>query len=357
MRQTETLIPPTIPYPDSKRVPEATLGRNVVEEGEKTVYHDFMADQLQRVTEQATILKQQEVLPRQEEPVGRKISKFKGELATPEEERFINHASSIRDVDIDSNIRFAHYNRDYQAISLKNTRARLRNMDLDMYSELGLSLYCNLEAPKFFTEIKRQEAPESSWRTWLSDGASDEHLTNFLQWHVDAMERKNADPERQRKYELSRKSYKAMLSKGIEEGWLSPDAEEAIQKVDDIKIYQGDIFDTFLRGTDGYHRSSGGYIVVTGFDQGIVDHEENHAVLGSLSSRWRKEAATEHIVQAGRHGQPDVMDPAKRSNDSESYAEERGLYSDFLGGLPAVSLLWHTRRGTVRRPTIGLKRL
>lgn len=331
MKQVEiqSLIPPEPTPPAEKTVHSRVLGKSIVEGEEKAVYHDFAAERLEGVVNEAEALREAKVMPRRKGVIRQQVARFTGKLMTPQEAYLVNYANSAKR-EIDFETTSAESERRYGKTKLSWLRRGLESLDLGMLQEMAFSIYC-ASAGEFFKSVKQQQSPESSWRTWLSTEASDEYLINFLQWHVNTMEQRAIDPEVQQKHELSRKKYKESLAVGIREGWLHEDAQEAIAKTDEIHIYEGDIFDTFLKDIGGYH-TAGSKDVVLGLavGQASVNHELNHAVLGDFSSRWRREAATEHIASALTFGAPEVMDPDKRNDERHIYTEERALFAALL---------------------------
>lgn len=217
--------------------------------------------------------------------------------------------------------------------------ARQTLLNLPETGQKYIERYCEKQAPDFFRTVKRGSGGENlSWTSWLGNAANDEQLLNFLQWHTDRLERQQTNPYTTRLIEKERAKYKAGLRLGIDKGWLHPDAQTALEEVEDIKVYLGDYFDTTMREWGGYHIRGSDRVVIASAHgkkwqrrqlkkeiKRAANHEFNHAVLGELSSTWLDEAATEHIAQVISDGEPTVINPAKRSGSDGAYVEERAL--------------------------------
>ncbi|HZL08293.1 MAG TPA: hypothetical protein VFC50_03805 [Candidatus Dormibacteraeota bacterium] len=196
----------------------------------------------------------------------------------------------------------------------------------------------------------KKERRDISWADWLGQEANDQQLLNFLQWHVAAIEKHQADPEVQAEVDAQRSAYKSGLAKAIEEGWLHEGAEAAIKKVDGVRVYTGDIFDTILQDMGGYHvRGTDAIVIAAPDDLGseghakthrikrAAKHEFNHAVLGMFGARFADEAITEHIAEALDKGEPEILDPANRKDDERIYENERALMAAVLSqGFEAI---------------------
>jgi hypothetical protein len=177
-------------------------------------------------------------------------------------------------------------------------------------------------------------------RQWMAEEATDDQLTNFLQWHTHMIDVQQTNPEAQKKFEATREEYKKDVAKGIEGGWLHTDAELAIQKVDAVRVVVGDVFDTIMQERGGYHIRQSDHVVValgkgeTEAEQSValqinadhaLKHEFNHAALGQYENhRWLDEALTEHIAEVFKDGSVEIIDPNKRPNQG-TYADERLL--------------------------------
>lgn len=244
---------------------------------------------------------------------------------------------------------------------------RQRLLGLEPKQRDVLEDYCQSSVPDFLLDVKdhvagndrnvswigwlgrrarsKKASAKTSWADWLGEGASDEQLLNFLQWHVAAIEKHQTDPEVQAEIEAQRSAYKSGVVKAVEEGWLHEDAMAAVKKVDGIAVYTGDIFDTLLQEMGGYHTRGTDYVIVAAPDDLSEDddmdtkvwnmrraakHELNHALLGLFEWRWVDEAMTEHIAQALDNGEPEILAPAKRTADWRIYENERALMAAVL---------------------------
>ncbi len=228
---------------------------------------------------------------------------------------------------------------------LKNVRTRLsgltpENQDL-------LENYCARIVPWGLKKDRGKHGQNSNWTTWLGTKANDGELTKFLRWHVEKIESQQAEPAAQTAIEIERLEYKAGIKKGVKDGWLHDDALGAVDKVDGIAVYVGDIFDMVMQERGGYHVRGSNHIVVGGANtfsplkrayrqsvkRGIkwaTKHEFNHAVLGSLGQPWMDEALTEHIAQVIDNGDPEQMYPDRREHNRSMYTARRTLLADVL---------------------------
>lgn len=237
-------------------------------------------------------------------------------------------------------------------------QVRTHLKELDEQQKDILDGYLNTAATPFFRNVKEQNdlITNGTWADWLSDYADDEHFMNFLQWHVDLISQQQTDPKFMERVAELKNDYKAHIARGIQEGWLSEKAESAIDKVDDISVYVGDIFDTLVQGRSGYHiydsdeiviQQGGGESpderresVIKNADYTTI-HELNHAVLGTehidtvvtshlMTERWINEALTEHIAEAFIDGSPEVVTPGQRQKYDATYDAERSLLAALL---------------------------
>lgn len=213
--------------------------------------------------------------------------------------------------------------------------------------------YCMSSAAPFIKMVKDgsddpKKTKALTWVEWLGREADDAQLLNFLQWHNHELDKLNKAPEVVEKVELQRQQYKQAVTLGVSEGWLHPSATTAVDAVDDIKIYVGDMFETHFQGADGYHRYGFQEVVVAtvskipggeeDFESIVrplkwtVKHELNHAILGRFEPRWLNEALTEHIAQVMDYGEPDDIDPDSRTYNKYggSYQYERSLLRTVL---------------------------
>ena len=188
---------------------------------------------------------------------------------------------------------------------------------------------------------------DASWTEWLANSATDEQLTNFLQWHVNTIAEQNRsrNPAIAEAIKHKRQQYKQAVAQGITDGWLSKDAQKAIAEVDGIDVYMGDHFDTVVREMGGYHIDGKDFVVVgqgTGKTKAArtrsavhhinitASHEWNHAVLGLFGAEWINEATTEHIAESLDYGEPEIVDPELRPHGRGSYIPERTLLNTLL---------------------------
>lgn len=225
---------------------------------------------------------------------------------------------------------------------LSDTRRRLS--ELDPESGKDWDRYCTMSVPAFLEGIKHAASGrDGSWAEWLSGEATDPQLLNFLQWHNHAMGELMTEPAIAGEVRRQKDEYKQALVIGMTEGWLHPeDAEAAIENVERVRVYPGDLFDTRFQGRAGYHmRGSGRVVAATvktvaggphyedirrGFKRN-AKHELNHAVFRGFDVRWLDEALTEHIAIVMECCESaDVIDAWTRAVVREStYHAEREL--------------------------------
>ncbi|HMH31140.1 MAG TPA: hypothetical protein VK534_01545 [Methylomirabilota bacterium] len=224
---------------------------------------------------------------------------------------------------------------------IDETRQHIK--ELEPYQSELLDEYCSNALPK---TLKDQKPRNVSWTDWLGRLSSDEKHVEFLKWHVNYIEHQQVDPEVQGEIYRGKQLYKSQVADAIKSGWLHEDAHQAIDKVDDVPVYIGDVFDTLMQERTAYYWGGRlSKIVIAGqIDPGlkqwnegnvinniswVLKHELNHAVLGNLGDRWLNEAVTEHIAQALSYdGKPEVIDPSERGKRLEIgrfYTEEREL--------------------------------
>lgn len=243
--------------------------------------------------------------------------------------------------DVDVNMSFS--------VTTALERARQVVADIDPAHDRAMSTYCRVSAPPEIVEAAGGRA-STEWRRWLSEGANDDQLLEFLQWNYDAMLAMQNDPRVQMEIARQKADYKQALARGIQEGWLHPDANEAIGDVDEAHIYIGDPFDTYFRDVAGYYRYGADWVVVAGerfnasWRSGVLSqlarvgkHEINHLALGELPYWWLNEAATEHIARSLEEGQPDVLHPHDRHKEGVIYEKVRMLVDHlFKAGQTAI---------------------
>lgn len=227
---------------------------------------------------------------------------------------------------------------------VQTTRAKIT--DLNQLQIPILERYCSVDAPEAITAHKAAKEKELGkrymWHEWLSEGSNNLELRAFLEWHVGHIEEQQIDPNVQAEIEVQKELYKNRLQQAVNDGWLHADAEEAIDKVDDVKVFVGDVFDTLMQERGGYHvRGSNEIVIASAIDDyenmviddpGLIEnvrkhtgHELNHAVLGKLGARWLDEALTEHIAASLETGRPEIVDPAERPGPKGTYIHERKL--------------------------------
>lgn len=226
--------------------------------------------------------------------------------------------------------------------------AKIRDY-LSKFSEDGeviFNSYCSYSVPNDHP-LKVSRPANKSWHEWFTDQEDDTPLLSFLDWHVGHIEQQQANVDVRAAVEVQKELYKLEVAAAIEEGWLHPDAKDAIKKVDDVNVYIGDLFDTLLQERGGYHQPGTNDVVIAApynpnlgenEDAGIFfniehagRHEFNHAVLGTLGGRgWLDEALTEHIAVALKEGKSEILDPDQREVKNDVYCAERRLLNAVL---------------------------
>jgi hypothetical protein len=248
------------------------------------------------------------------------------------------------------------YKTKYSRIHFEQMRKKLPEIKkeiskLTLVQAKILEDYCELTVPDAIKDQKKNHPlSDSPWQVWLGGDATEEELLGFLEWHVGWIEAQQQDPEVTAAFNAQKELYKTQLLATLDtEYWLHEDAAEALTKIDEIKMYAGDVFDTWMNGILGYHEPGSTEIVIaadTRLDaegnhmKGIIKnieeaafHELNHAVLGQFRHRWINEALTEHICLALKTGQPEVVSPNLRDRPGESYLNERKLLAVLLKGV------------------------
>lgn len=230
---------------------------------------------------------------------------------------------------------------------LSAVRRKMAELNIGYSADFGR--YCDTSVPQFLQDVKAQNAPGSTWAEWLGAKADREQLVNFLQWHTNAVEQTNQNPKVAECVAEQKVGYKDGIRRGIDEGWLHPDAESAIERVDEISIFAGDLFDTSFAHRGGYHffgtKSVVAAVIKNIYKEGegpvnvilglkfATKHELNHAVLAQITKkvRWLNEAVTEHIAQVIDYGQPEVINPyARDSKFGTTYGNERLILAKLL---------------------------
>lgn len=183
---------------------------------------------------------------------------------------------------------------------------------------------------------------------WLADAADNAQLLNFIQWHNHRFERLAFDPEVMDQIFDLKDRYTEKLQEGVDEGYLSPNvAKHIIPYAGHASLYLTDYYDaTQNDGAAGYangfwvanspmRSDYGAFIVEPTGNKTLATvieyagfHEMNHQVLGSLGPVWLNEALTEHIAEAMRDGDWDLLNP--------QYRAEQGAYDYYRELLDTV---------------------
>lgn len=228
---------------------------------------------------------------------------------------------------------------------------RMRMAGLTRSQAAKLDEYCETSVPEEIKEMKGSKVDAVSWQAWMLT-ASPDQLMSFLQWHVGSLQEQQKSPEFEASVNRETEKLKLGISRGLRGRWLDEDAEAAIDAVDYVEVYVGDVFDTLMQDRGGYHIRGTQYVVIAapvdlinnptqGLEQSIryaLLHELGHAVIGEFEQTWLDEATDQHIVEAIKYGQSAVLNPAKRSSTSATYKARRSLASRLLRDLPVAYL-------------------
>lgn len=127
----------------------------------------------------------------------------------------------------------------------------------------------------------RKDAGSADWKTFIASDATDEQLTNILQWHSSRMDQVNKDPEILRRIELLKRKFMS----GVDEMAANDIVDEtmpdrAYEKTKTVKVAISDVFDLQVKGRVGYTRIDGNTIFL-GEDLNPEDyyHEMLHQVI------------------------------------------------------------------------------
>ncbi len=247
-----------------------------------------------------------------------KLAGREDEVLTPDERKL------KRDYSIEPRARNAKEMLGYKQANLemwqKNARGRFRlyserankksNQDYDAASAAQANFH--KEMPQIVRDAYESSLKEAgehkSLFEWLAggqdgeSGATDEQLTNFLQWNVDKYEKINAQPETRAMFEREKVIYGQRLQLLVDEGLLPEVVMDRLAAFDSGNILVGEDL-LFTMDRFGHHLN--GVIEVAKIhDQHHIDHELTHAVIQSDEEMdtWYKEAVTETLT---RYMQPD----------------------------------------------------
>jgi hypothetical protein len=218
--------------------------------------------------------------------------------------------------------------------------SKSRKHKLDMYLLDTAPTFLREQYTESILYDDRNNKPEISWTNWLIERSTDDQLLNLFQWHIDTLGKQQQSEDVQEVIKIERDGYKDAVKRGVKENWLHRDAIRAVDKVDEVKVYVGDTFDTVLEDKGGYCFIGGNFVVIRPAngetederEANFVDnvahaakHEFNHVALGDLPDTWLREAATEHIALVMEYGMPDVLHPDSRPINRGTYSSERIL--------------------------------
>lgn len=232
----------------------------------------------------------------------------------------------------------AGVNREYIDIIGKDRDEKLAEVrshlgELDAYAKMYLDDYLEAEMPPILRSAYMAWLPDKDdiWdrASWLTQ-APDDQLLNFLQWHTFRTEKINKDPETIERILVEKADYIAKVCAAVAAGKMPQVALAALDKVADTRVIVGDIFDTTMQATSGYHNvGSTSLVLEEGYSSKTFRHEMNHTVLGELPDKIQNEAITEHIALALDDGDFDNVSPKKHA-DRGSYLERRDMLAAML---------------------------
>lgn len=250
-------------------------------------------------------------------------------------------------------------------VDLVEFRTFIRQIPQSQRDEYGIAVYESL--PRFQQEAideqqKEDHKPPSSVLDWLVERPTrdlrgegqgpgeefalrredyDQRILNFLQSHGEYIKSRQQDPEFLQKVEFEKEMWTMGIQYGVDSGWLHTSALDRAEKLDDIEIYEGDDFSTFLQDRAGYHILGSDDVLVGKDATDAVAHELNHACLDgedpdryknsdeALSKeeyqelRERMEALTEHGALVIRG---ELLDVEECDAEKGVYNSERQKY-------------------------------
>lgn len=160
--------------------------------------------------------------------------------------------------------------------------------------------------------VFRDKSDRRDWASQLHEASSD-RLRGFLDWNAKRTFAINADPEVQAEIKERRNHYKQLIGRAIMLRRLPEHAEGALAAAGHVPILVGDIFTVQMCNRGGvYHPKENVVVIGEREPPRLVEHELNHAVLGSLPGVFN-EAFTTHAQQVLHFGQPDVLMPKDRT--------------------------------------------
>lgn len=191
----------------------------------------------------------------------------------------------------------------------------------------------------WLTEQKAQgmpdHTPEERRLKERQEYEDDQRLLNFFQSHNDQLARRSRSPEFVQAVDKQKSVWLEGTKKALEQGWLHPSAAKVLSRVNDLKVYEGDYFTTYLHKRGGYFRFSDVDFVsvAKGAEEYATVHEINHALLQTLpedlsdpmAQVWLFEAITEELTQSFKTGNFGQFD-----TEVGAYREERELLAAIL---------------------------
>lgn len=232
---------------------------------------------------------------------------------------------------------------DSLSFELNDARNAIKKLHPD--HDKFMDSYCDVSVPAVIKRAKDASNTDVSWKHYLTWKASDKQLLNFLQWNAHNIQRLQNDPEVLSEVETQKTEFKNSIASAAASGWLHEDSLNSVKKTDDIKVYIGDAFDTYFRDCGGYYRRGNNWVVVAGERthanqnystigqlRTVLMHELCHATLGRFKQRWLDEAIAEHTSLSLRTGQENIVNPYDRRLDAHIYTGEREILDLVLNG-------------------------
>lgn len=330
---THNHIPQEIPREERVHFEYEVTGVDAVNSHNKAVHRVLEAGQYEDAIERARVIEENKIAATGLGKIRRSIGRRLGTVMTEDEETLVDYAARKQNVPS-----FLHEAAAKEAFFTKDNllvvRMELREIDKDVYEASNVEGDLDQFAPTFLKAAKDKAGEGVTWRSWLTEAADDEQLTNFLRWHTARQAELAANPEFQQQVEQLKQDYKDRLEEGIAEGWTSEQARDIVGKIDDMRVHAGDAFYLLRRQAKGYHTPGKNYVVAEDVrNKETVYHELDHPFF-QYGPRWRDEAFTEHHAQVMVHGQPNVMNPYFRpkTESSISYPQERKVMDYILRG-------------------------
>ncbi len=220
------------------------------------------------------------------------------------------------------------FNEDGLAAKAEEARSRaLESTDALMTSindvRIGLSMLDDREKhvinkylENYFNVSVLAGSRHDNFVDWLGDqrgGADDHTVLTFLQNHIAEVRSQENSETVQRAIADAMYERYHLEKLGVDESWISRAALSSRQEIFNTKIVIGDVWDTHMRGLDGYHQMGADWVVISQSQKPgkagqqelarwiknvLLDHELNHLRFGSRVElpQHEDEAGAEHLA-------------------------------------------------------------